>query len=111
MRAGRIDPHARDLLLLPHGNGLAWPLQDDDDVGGLLGRAAIGINDRAKEKQLRTGETIIYLHGALRSIRHQHLLGRIPKHQEHGPPNPYPQTAPPPTPSSNSSYRHPTPPA
>src|SRR3546814_20087880 len=66
MRAGRIDPHARDLLLLPHGNGLAWPLQDDDDVGGLLGRAAIGINDRAKEKQLRTGETIIYLHGALR---------------------------------------------
>src|SRR3546814_7380977 len=72
MRAGRIDPHARDLLLLPHGNGLAWPLQDDDDVGGLLGRAAIGINDRAKEKQLRTGETIIYLHGALRYIRHQH---------------------------------------
>src|SRR3546814_6501748 len=69
MRAGRIDPHARDLLLLPHGNGLAWPLQDDDDVGGLLGRAAIGINDRAKEKQLRTGETIIYLHGALRYIR------------------------------------------
>src|SRR3546814_12664732 len=73
MRAGRIDPHARDLLLLPHGNGLAWPLQDDDDVGGLLGRAAIGINDRAKEKQLRTGETIIYLHGALRYIRHQQI--------------------------------------
>src|SRR3546814_10856911 len=82
MRAGRIDPHARDLLLLPHGNGLAWPLQDDDDVGGLLGRAAIGINDRAKEKQLRTGETIIYLHGALRYIRHQHRLGRSPKRSE-----------------------------
>src|SRR3546814_2371010 len=49
-----------------------------------LGRAAIGINDRAKEKQLRTGETILYLHGALRYIRHQHRLGRSPKQQEHG---------------------------